>query len=179
MLKTLTDDGHLEWDCHNGCQALSAHISHEQVEHGVAYDEVETVQEDSFVDAQGSTHTLTLSRKTGKRIVDPHTIALPPCPQCGSRMFLKTQWSEQDLRPPVIHRGILQTVPPREGIVKVEIPGAFNLTRIVDHLERYIVDGQEVSVRVIDAVEPHPAIARHQELARQLHAIGKTPPTTE
>lgn len=104
--------------------------------------------------------------------MDPSHVLLPPCP-CGSRTGVNVAFSEQDLLPPILHYGMLATVPPREGIVAVEIPGAPNFTRIVAHNERFVVDGQEMFVYIIDAVEQHPAIQHHLEMARQLQAIGK------
>lgn len=124
---------------------------------------------------------------------DATTVALPPCPDCGSQMFLNVAFAEQDLMPPVISRDA------SGKIIDVRHIGATNLTKIWEHIEkRMIVDEERRAVlkqhgfpdalieallppmvvyeRVIDRVEPHPAIARHQELVRQLQGIGKGPP---
>ena len=71
-LKALTNDGHLEWECHNGCGPQRAHVSHE----GVQW--------------------------TGTPGMAAHTflIGLPPCPICGSRMALKAHFTEAELGTP-------------------------------------------------------------------------------
>ena len=97
--------------------------------------------------------------------LDNTVVALPAC-ECGARTFVKVDFAERDLLPPIIHTDS------RGRIVQVEIPGAPNFTKIIDPYER---DASGRQVRVIDRVEQHPAIARHQELKRQLEAIGKKP----
>lgn len=163
MLKTVTDDGHLEWECHNGCPTLTAHISHEHVEW-----------------------------------TDSGVVGLSPCPQCGSRHFLKMDFTEQELIEPIIERGT-HPFTGQEIITSVDLQGGPpNFTMITEHVEkRMIVDENQVKrlvaagfpeaaarvlappipvyTRVIDSVDRHPALALHQKLAGQLKAIGKTP----
>ena len=128
MLKHITQDGQLHWDCHCGPQ--HTHISHEGVKW---FDEV--------------------------------SVALP-C-TCGALTLVKVAWSEKELLPPIIYKDS------RGKIVDVKKQGAENFTKVLDHYER---DAAGKQVRVIDGIEWHPAIARHQEFKRQLEAIGKKPP---
>lgn len=86
MLHTLTDGGHMAWTCPCGDERM-AHVSHEGVAHPT-HDEVESVVEGTFTDAQGRAWTRHLMRPTGRTpVLDPRCIALPPC-DCGKRTFL-------------------------------------------------------------------------------------------
>lgn len=100
-------------------------------------------------------------------------LALPPCPVCGSRMFVKTDFTEQELLPPIITRGT-DLNGKEDAILSVTVLGAFNLTWIESHHEKHIINDVETEVLFIDDVFQHPMIARHLELERQLKAIGKT-----
>lgn len=104
--------------------------------------------------------------------LDDKHVLLPPC-SCGSRTGINVAFSEKDLLPPITTYGMLPTQPPRQGIIKVEIPGASNFTRITEHYERVMINGEEMFVHVIDSVEQHPALKHHLDMARQLKSIGK------
>lgn len=74
MLQTLTDDGHMTYACHNGCGIQSAHVS-----------------EMEWAAFPGAPEHMRL-------------VALPPCPNCGARLFLKVSFTEEELRAPnMIH----------------------------------------------------------------------------
>ena len=106
---------------------------------------------------------------------DGDLVGLPPCPECGARMFIKTKFTDQELAEPVITRGI-HPITKQETILSVHVPGAPNLTWMNVHYETWKVgDGQETTIQIIDEVFAHPMVARHLELKRQLHAAGKKP----
>ena len=141
-LQQITDDGTIQWDCHNGHAGQMAHISHEQVEW----------------------------------MRDGDLVGLPPCPECGSRLFVKTKFTEQELLPPIIARGKHPITGKEDAILSVQVPGAPNFTDIRWHWEEHVVDGEELQViQVIDDVLIHPMPARHIELEKQLRALGKVP----
>jgi transcription elongation factor Elf1 len=98
--------------------------------------------------------------------MDADAVALPPCKDCKTQTFVKTRFSQQDLKEPSIQRDEFGT------IINVVIHGAPNLWQIISHDERR-EDGSLISI--IDTVVRHPAIAKHQELSRQLYAMQKFP----
>ena len=182
MLHNIDEQGNLEYHCHrpdceyHHCAGLAGQI--ECAHHGTQHKSATPLQ----------TH---ISHEQVEW-VDATTVQLPPCPACGSRMALRVGFTDAEIAPPIIERD------PSGKITKVVHVGAVNLTRIYDHAEkRVIMDEARRQVlrqhgipealiealippvvyfeRVIDRVEPHPAIARHQELERQLTAIGKRP----
>lgn len=103
-------------------------------------------------------------------MIDGDLVGLPPCQGagCTTRTFVKTHFSEEDLQEPIIQRD------EAGKIINVIIRGAPNLWRIVSHLEK---DESGQTKGVIDTVVQHPAVAKHQELARQLLTAGRMPPT--
>lgn len=105
---------------------------------------------------------------------EPGLLALPPCPVCGSRMSVKTDFTEQELLPPIIQRGT-DLNGKQDAVLSVTVQGASNLTWIESHYEKHFIRGVETEVLFIDDVFQHPMVARHLELARQVKAIGKTP----
>lgn len=107
---------------------------------------------------------------------DADLVGLPPCSGegCTTRTFAKTRFSEQELAAPTIHKddfGKITTVVYHNGIE--------NLWPKITHWEKnpkYVPGGSEPPIiEIIDAVIQHPAIAKHQELARQLYALQKFP----
>lgn len=109
--------------------------------------------------------------------IEPGLVALPPCPGCGSRCFVRTQFTEAELRPPIITRN-------EDGSIKsVEVRGAPNFTHISYEVHKHQVPHPEKPDMMIDAfsllvtdVQPHPMIARHQKLHQLLHQHGKPAP---
>lgn len=74
MLQTLTDDGHMTYACYSGCGIQSAHVS-----------------EVHYAAFPGAPEHM-------------HLAVLPPCPTCGSRVFLKIHFTEMELAAPnMIH----------------------------------------------------------------------------
>lgn len=106
---------------------------------------------------------------------DADLVGLPPCSGdgCTTRTFIKTRFSKEDLAEPIITKDEFGK------ISNVVIRGAPNLWPIITHLEKnpkYVEGGNEPPIiEVIDAVLQHPAIVKHQELARQLYAQQKFP----
>ena len=119
--------------------------------------------------------TAHISHEQVEWMEDGDLVGLPPCPQCGTRMFVKTRFTEQELLPPVIARGKHPVTGKEDAILEVQVPGAPNFTVIQWHFETHVVGSEETSVTVIDDVRPHPMPARHIELAQQLRALGKVP----
>lgn len=120
---------------------------------------------------KGQTHQYHISHAQVQWI-SGREVALPPC-HCGTNGTIMVSWSDKELAPPVITRD------DKGNITSVLIVGAPNFTRVRTHLEKRTgQDGQEYLQEVIDGVDTHPAIATHQELARQLQQAGKvwTPP---
>jgi hypothetical protein len=107
---------------------------------------------------------------------DGDLVHLTPCPDCGMQMAVKTQWKPRDLLPALVTRGVDVYTGKEDAILSVMVPGSPNLTWIESHTEKRVIDGQSVEVLVIDAVYPHPAIARHRQLAQHMELQGKTRP---
>ncbi len=122
----------------------------------------------------GQTHRHHVSHQEVQWRDNGREIDLPEC-HCGERHNVVVSWSDAELAPPIITRGV-HPVTGKEGIIGVEIVGAPNFTRVRSHLEKHEVDGETQIVEIIDGVDPHPAIANHQEFARQVTASGKVPP---
>lgn len=97
-LHTLTDDGHIAWDCHGCGQHRTAHVSHDEVQHPT-HDEMETVLEGQTIDENGHTHTHLITRPTGKKLISDGIVALPTC-DCGTRTFLKVKFTSEELHAP-------------------------------------------------------------------------------
>lgn len=104
---------------------------------------------------------------------DGDLVGLPQC-ECGTRTFIKTKFTEQELAEPIVTRGV-HPITGKEGILSVQVPGAPNLTWMNVHYEKWMVNGEETTIQIIDEVFQHPMVARHLELKRQLHAAGKKP----
>jgi hypothetical protein len=101
-------------------------------------------------------------------------VALPPCPECGFRWSIKTDYTEQELIKPVITRGI-HPITGQETILSVHVRGATNFTWMNVHYETWKVGNEEVTIQIIDEVFVHPMVGRHLELKQQLLASGKKP----
>jgi hypothetical protein len=149
MLTNLTDDGQMTYHCGKCKGETDTHINHPDVQ---------------------------VALSPGAPL-HHRTVQLPQC-DCGARTHLKVDFTEEELAPPIITRGMLPTNPPREGIVQVEIPGSPNFTMVTSHLESYLdATGEKVVIRVIDGVSQAPWVQHHLNLAKQLETIGKaTPP---
>ncbi len=165
MLSAITEDGTAHWTCPHCRQANAAHVSHEQLQWMSAEE----------LSAMGG-HPL---------------IRLPRC-ACGTQVSLRTHYPDEELQEPVITRD------ETGKITAVEIRGAANLTVIRDHAEKRVAPDPRAEQlraagvapaliavlapdivtfeRVIDSVEPHPALALHRALIGHLATIGKHPP---
>jgi hypothetical protein len=87
---------------------------------------------------------------------DSASVQLPFCTNCGTRCSVKVQYSEEELTSPNmrVYEWVPQEQMVEHSITKEMVPGL---------------------VPVFMDVGPNPSIAKHQELARQLEAIGKVP----
>jgi hypothetical protein len=180
MLQTLSEDGQLSWQCQCGA-GNHAHISHEAL-HYPPYHWIPEWRATGFSDEQIAELVI--------RAIMPHTtttaVALPPCETCGSRVFLNTCFSERELAPPVVTTTIIDSRVPKEGIVRVEYPegASVNLNTVRYHLEKFTVgDGagsrEDIIFPVFDGIMQHPAVTLHRQLAEQMAAIGKVPPSQQ
>lgn len=111
--------------------------------------------------------------------VAPDLVALPFCPSCGSRTFIKTKFSAQELAPPLIEREISGT------IRSVQLQGAANFTLIEHQVERHLVPHPDRPGELLEAfsfsitdIRPSPVVARHQKLHTLLHEHGKPAPVS-
>jgi hypothetical protein len=108
---------------------------------------------------------------------EPGRVAFPPCPNCGARYSAVTEWTEEELTPPLVVRNA-------DGTIKqVEIRGAPNFTIIDYELQRSLVphpdkpgEALELFNLLIKDVRPNPVIALHQKLHQLLHQHGKPAP---
>lgn len=89
---------------------------------------------------------------------NPGFVQLPYCPKCGARMTVKVIYSEEEMQTDnMIQYGMVPE----------------------PHTLPHALTGEPIPV-LIPALKPigaNPSIARHQELARQLLASGKHPPS--
>lgn len=176
MLNTIDDQGNITWDCHN--PICRYHHCAGWDDHCVCPHHTQKIE--------GTPLTAHISHDaivyTGADIV-----ALPPCPGCGSQTFVKVQFDDAHLLPPVIERD------EHGRITSVTVKGAPNFTVIKDHTERLLIqiddlralpdgtkliwkDGmayREMTTYVVDDAYMAPVVQRHQALHEQLQAIGK------
>lgn len=91
--------------------------------------------------------------------VDTDLVALPPCPLCGSQMFLKVAFTAKELAAANIN--VVE-----QAWQDVDVPDAANPGHTIKQR-------QLVTIRQYQ----HPAIAMHTALAAKMKANGKQPPT--
>lgn len=95
---------------------------------------------------------------------DGDLLGLPPCPACGRRMFIKTRFSEQELRPPQIDQ-VQQPGSPWHGHVRGVIwpAGVSTNLHLVEWRQEQRQDdqGRPIQVRLVQ-IRRHPAVDRHR-----------------
>jgi hypothetical protein len=102
-------------------------------------------------------------------------IALPECGCCGTQLFAKCVFTDEELAAPNL------TIPEYEEYQESVVDKDEERLRLA-LLKHGIEIDQVVHIvkqRRVVGSHPHPMVARHQELARQLIAAGKVPMKAE
>ena len=110
MLHTISADGYISWSCHNEycdfyASLLTAHISHSTVRYSIMGNASRDERDAScyplqrqrrLVDVDPLLDAL-LTPETIKQAGSGAVIALPQCLECGSQMFLKADYTLNDI----------------------------------------------------------------------------------
>ena len=153
-LHTLTEDGHLGWQCVGCGKQQTAHHSHKEVQ---------------------------WCHEPGMP-VEHATVRLPAC-ECGAQVYLKVHFTEQELKAPNMwipwtseHETMYQQV--KHG---AEHPEQYEdaTESTLDILKSQVETLEAIRTAGGSHTNSHAIAQRHVELARQLKASGKHPKTGE
>lgn len=149
MLQTLTDDGYMTYECPNGCGALVAHISHEQV--AAMNEQVIALPPCSHCGARMGLNTRFSERELAPPVVTTAII---------------------DSRVP--KEGIVRVEYPEGASVNLNTV-RYHLEKFT--VPDGVGGREDIIFPAFDGIMQHPAVALHRRLAEQMAAIGKVPPS--
>ena len=155
-LHAINEQGNLAWRCPHVLEETDqpcgtsneAHISHEAIQW----------------------HGHPLARP------EHRTVSLPPCPACGAQTFLKVHFAEHELNAPNMWLPWNWFWEERLQVIQAILANAEEGTHkqvISAEISQLLAAKQAGGMHT----PSHPMALRHMELAAQLIASGKTPPT--